>query len=1422
MIAIPGMCPGVVIKAGGGAGGGSGAGGGKGKGRKKGAGSGEGEENAEGGKKNASDCGTGNTGGCTKHSQGASAGDPVDVSTGAVFTNPVSDLKLSGPIEIDFQRRYSSTVADIDDGLGFGWCHTFGWVLREHSRKVSVRILAKTVSFVFDLHPTTAVSTGGWVLSKTRTGFELDTNDHFVHHFDKVGPPSKPYLLTKIRHRNGNLLTLTYDNLGNLYTVIDAVGRPIYFDWYGRSLRSVRMTDEVTRRTIVFAAYEYDEQGNLIRVTDADGGTTEYAYDALHRLTHTTNANGLRFHFRYDQEGRCVESWGNYLAGNDPAIDPEQPTQLFDGTPIRGIHHVRLDYLSDELTQVSDTSRLRTYEFAHGKIEKASSGTGVTSRRFDHRGNMLSHTSPEGHTWHYEWDFRGHLESMTDPYGHRADYIRNDRGDVVQNTTFSGDSIEQRVDSRGNPVSITDEAGNTTLYEYDQRGLMTRQVLPDGSEERYATDHHANLSGVWHPDGSSQSFTYDGLSRLVEWVARDGVITRYKYTDGGRLLSRETSAGESERFQYDPVGNLTAYSDYAGTTIFKYGGFNWPIQRIFPNGESEQFFYNWEGWLVREVNERGESRRITRDSIGGIASEVSFDHRSRSFSYDAEHRLIAATDAEGQERRRELDAYGNPLRVEYSDGTEEVFEYDARQFTTKAQGPGGAVAFLRDKRGRVVQEVQEYEGITSYVSCAYDGLGRRVAMRLPNGQELRFKRNVVGQRERVDIDGKTVVREQHNALGQLTTLRLATSVAIQSDFDGQGRLLHRELAVGASGGSMGSALGPYGQVQKSFEYAEGPNPIAFYDSHRGTKRYEYDARERLLALTTGTGKSERFAYDATSNLFETGIDRQFRRYGVGNRLLRRGNAAFTYNDLGQLVEKRTARAGKVDRVWTYEWNTQQQLAAVEDSDGVRVEFTYDPLSRRTSKKVFSLGTQPGVLLPIKVCRYVWFDNQLIQEREFHLDGSKNSKETITTYLYEDGRVSPFAQQTNEVDGDTTHEGPWLFYVRGQSEAPEELVDAQGNVLARFDRTAFGVTQSEANAKAWTSVRFEGQFEDVETGLCYNRYRYYDPDTGRYLNHDPVNTRSGSNLYRYCPNPIAYCDPHGLEQHALAVSVRYRDEQGNLQPQQPGDSGNFTSGKNTTGEQPHVSGTGKGGIITDSDAHTEPQAMNWLKSKEKEGKSLKGAQVEMSGESPPCKECSKRMRAFANESGATVEYTYPVGKKVKYAPGAKESPKLVHPQDDPGAKNLCDNYNKLHDRTVGTNEGVDKHGKGIVGPTRDDGKYDPPPQPRDNPNATPEERERRQKAVDEDRAQLVKEREAKREKTHRRNMKKIDKDTGLSEQEKADKKAAETKRHEELKAKSKADDQALKEGGYSADPDHSYRSEKAIGNSDKATQSGGQS
>ncbi len=127
----------------------------------------------------------------------------------------------------------------------------------------------------------------------------------------------------------------------------------------------------------------------------------------------------------------------------------------------------------------------------------------------------------------------------------------------------------------------------------------------------------------------------------------------------------------------------------------------------------------------------------------------------------------------------------------------------------------------------------------------------------------------------------------------------------------------------------------------------------------------------------------------------------------------------------------------------------------------------------------------------------------------------------------------------------------LFYQNDHLGTPQELTDASGKVvwLARY--TAWGGWKETWREKAdpvgaVNAVRFPGQYCDEETGLHYNRHRYYDPGTGRFISKDPIGLAGGINAYRYAPNPVQWIDPLGLDRITNAVEGARREDVFNAQ------------------------------------------------------------------------------------------------------------------------------------------------------------------------------------------------------------------------------------------------------------------------------------
>jgi RHS repeat-associated protein len=110
-----------------------------------------------------------------------------------------------------------------------------------------------------------------------------------------------------------------------------------------------------------------------------------------------------------------------------------------------------------------------------------------------------------------------------------------------------------------------------------------------------------------------------------------------------------------------------------------------------------------------------------------------------------------------------------------------------------------------------------------------------------------------------------------------------------------------------------------------------------------------------------------------------------------------------------------------------------------------------------------------------------------------------------------------------------------FYHCDYLGTPQEMTDHTGAVIWKAEYKAWGECKAEKAKSNFfedseiisNNIRFQGQYLDQETGLHYNRYRYYSPYVGRFISKDPIGLLGGDNLYAYAPNPIVWVDSLGL-------------------------------------------------------------------------------------------------------------------------------------------------------------------------------------------------------------------------------------------------------------------------------------------------------
>ena len=104
-----------------------------------------------------------------------------------------------------------------------------------------------------------------------------------------------------------------------------------------------------------------------------------------------------------------------------------------------------------------------------------------------------------------------------------------------------------------------------------------------------------------------------------------------------------------------------------------------------------------------------------------------------------------------------------------------------------------------------------------------------------------------------------------------------------------------------------------------------------------------------------------------------------------------------------------------------------------------------------------------------------------------------------------------------------------------------MTDIHGNLLWYGEYTAWRRLKKDERVykDAHQPFRLQNQYFDEETGLNYNLMRYYEPDTGRFINQDPNGLLGEDNLYAFAPNTKAWVNPLGLASKTTTKMQPYR-------------------------------------------------------------------------------------------------------------------------------------------------------------------------------------------------------------------------------------------------------------------------------------------
>ena len=315
------------------------------------------------------------------------------------------------------------------------------------------------------------------------------------------------------------------------------------------------------------------------------------------------------------------------------------------------------------------------------------------------------------------------------------------------------------------------------------------------------------------------------------------------------------------------------------------------------------------------------------------------------------------------------------------------------------------------------------------------------------------------------------------------------------------------------------------QLRRRYTWDMGNRLLVARDEITGrVARYDYDEFDNLISAEYERGGEVERLYrvpDRMGNLFES-RERDDRRYDAGGRLAEDREHFYHYDCEGNLVfkefkelswggnviapinkERLEAELGIIFRAygtgWRYDWQSDGMLARVVRPDGKEVAFAYDALGRRIRKTYAGTTTH-----------FVWDGNVPLHEW--------TEENEVVTWLFEQDTFVPAAKLVAN--------GDCFSIVSDYLGTPMQAYDKNGEKVWEQELDIYG--RQRKRPSAFIPFKYQGQYEDAETGLYYNRFRYYDPNAGSYISQDPIGL-AGDNptLYAYVSDVNYWNDVLGL-------------------------------------------------------------------------------------------------------------------------------------------------------------------------------------------------------------------------------------------------------------------------------------------------------
>ncbi|SFD17843.1 RHS repeat-associated core domain-containing protein [Pragia fontium] len=920
--------------------------------------------------------------------------------------------------------------------------------------------------------------------------------------------------------------------------------------------------------------YEYTSRGELAAVYDRAGCLTrrfEYHPELLGRITSHQYIGRPASFYEYDNQGRVITQTNLQGLNYQFSYQPNQ-TIVTDSLERQQVYHFEGE---------RGLRRLVKLEQADGSI---------TSSEYDGSGRLKAQIDALGRKTEFDIDVAsGRLLGLTAPDGAVTRFSYNRQRQLTSTIHPNSSRTTSEYDVFGRLVSATDLLGNTSRYHYQDESSELLEMTEDarGGQQWLSWTPHGQVSAYIDCSGYQIKYHYDRWGQITEIAREEGMVSWRHYNARGWLIASENANHEQTRYEYNAAGDLITivHPDGSHETMVR-SELGQPLETV-KGGLMQQYRYDAAGRLELLVNENGAETHFSYDVMNRLTTEKGFDGRTQHYHYNAVGELVQSKD-EGLATHWYYDLAGRLIRRQHPHSVSEIpndeqWDYDQSGQLLSArhisEGYSVSINYLRDKAGNIIEELQQVQkpdGKTLWqykVNHQYDPRGFRHETLLEGLPSLRWQTYGPGHLLGVALGDRHLIEFSRDRLHRESERRFG-EVQLHTDYDTLGRLARFEMNEQ-----------PLHPMNREHHY-DLRGQMTGITLPEGALHYRYDEVGRLTEAQRsgpeGFAYRQNWRFDLAGNRLsselpestETDMGHNISR--MGNRITQDEHYHYHYDRYGNLIEKHhKLNSGEVHH---FAYDRQHRLVRytrLQDNQSIcQAHYLYDPMGRRVGKQVIRQHEEPETVW------YGWDGDRIVLTES-------NDKRVYTVYYpqsfvpllrIEGDSPSPvisLAQkleqqsdivfptelntQFNQIEQQlrasalTADNQRWLQQLSFEPEYLTSLLDPLPVVpdtvhLYHCDHlgtpialmTPKGEVEWQAELDAWGNmlsqhsirklnqpIRLQGQQQDEESGLYYNRYRYYDPRMGRYISQDPIGLMGGMHKYNYPLNPIQFIDPMGL-------------------------------------------------------------------------------------------------------------------------------------------------------------------------------------------------------------------------------------------------------------------------------------------------------